>query len=161
MTVSLTIVLTLVAVKLVVAQYLPTTSYLTKLDWYVVLAFAMTFLTAAQNALIYYLRNEDNVNDVAWVSSLTLVALWGVLNIIMCVMAAVVHYKKISSLSELAYRDNEARALPLIDSPLLDHKRFPFPHMVDRSDRVSSGERFLPKTAQARTRRRKPTTPEN
>jgi hypothetical protein len=55
MTITLTLLLTLVALKYIVAQYLPTTSYLTYLDMYILFSFLWITLVAGQNVLMYYL----------------------------------------------------------------------------------------------------------
>ncbi|KAG2495453.1 hypothetical protein HYH03_006399 [Edaphochlamys debaryana] len=87
---TVVVLLTLVAFKLVVAQSLPATSYLTLMDVYTVTAFLFVFLVALQNLVAYVLYKADDGTSLAgtrdradvfnlW-SGAALVVAWGVLH---------------------------------------------------------------------------------
>ncbi|KAG1666172.1 hypothetical protein FOA52_012019 [Chlamydomonas sp. UWO 241] len=140
MSVTLTVILTIVALKFTVSQYLPTTSYLTLLDWYVVLAFSLTFAVAGQNALVYYFAEftTDGI-DANMVNAYTgwaLVAFWVLVNIMAVVRYTVLIHQDDRYVIVDSYRDCESRPLSSIDS--IDRSHFPFPKIVDNSDRLLS-----------------------
>ncbi len=62
LSVILTMVLTSVAFKYVVAGYLPKVSYLTLLDKYVLISFVVLGITAVQNAIVFRKSMDDDVD---------------------------------------------------------------------------------------------------
>jgi hypothetical protein len=93
--VTLTLLLTLVALKFVIVQYLPTTSYVTYLDKYVLCSFVFVTMVAIQNVIIYWLISdvvkEDQHRDrIASITDMTtgciLAGVWNVLHIVMCII---------------------------------------------------------------------------
>lgn len=63
LTITLTLMLTLVALKFVVTQYLPTTSYLTYMDKYILNSFFYVSMTAGQNVLLFWLGEDFEEDD--------------------------------------------------------------------------------------------------
>jgi hypothetical protein len=58
LSITLTLLLTLVALKYVVAQYLPTTCYLTYLDKYILISFGFLSIVSGQNVIVGYLATK-------------------------------------------------------------------------------------------------------
>eukprot|EP01106_Pelomyxa_sp_JSP_P005091 TRINITY_DN180_c0_g1_i7.p1 TRINITY_DN180_c0_g1~~TRINITY_DN180_c0_g1_i7.p1 ORF type:complete len:122 (-),score=25.93 TRINITY_DN180_c0_g1_i7:63-428(-) len=76
---NLTLVLTCVAYKYVIAGYLPKTSYLTLLDVYVLVAFALLFLIVVENSVVGYLESQySKIIDV--VTESVMIPCWVILN---------------------------------------------------------------------------------
>lgn len=89
--ITLTLLLTLVALKYVIAQYLPTTSYLTYLDVYMLLSFVWVSVISGQNVLIYFHyekldKNDDHslsrLRDIDKYTAAGLFSLWSVMHIL-------------------------------------------------------------------------------
>lgn len=93
--VTLTLLLTLVALKFSIAEYLPTTSYITYLDKYVMASFVFVTLVALQNVVVFWLLDEIvNDEDLSHRYSYTLdmttgyflFGLWNAIHILMCIL---------------------------------------------------------------------------
>lgn len=89
--ITLTLLLTLVALKYVIGQYLPTTSYLTYLDIYMLLSFVWVSMISGQNVIIYYRYDQLDLNDRDAVAKLrtidkytaaSLFTVWSLLHIV-------------------------------------------------------------------------------
>lgn len=67
MSITLTLVLTLIALKYVVTQYLPATSYMTYLDKYILASFFFMSLVAGQNVICYHIavNQPSDLDDEA------------------------------------------------------------------------------------------------
>lgn len=92
--ITLTLLLTLVAFKFVVSQYLPATSYQTWLDLYVTSGFTLLFVLAAQNWIVYILDREypeeDTAKNFNRISAYVLIAGWGLLHAVVAVLVVLV-----------------------------------------------------------------------
>lgn len=97
LSITLTLLLTLVALKYVVAQYLPATSYLTYLDKYILMSFFFMSITTGQNVLVYWFVKDDVVDGERLpddggvarfnrISALLITSTWLMLHVVMCVM---------------------------------------------------------------------------
>lgn len=86
MQITLTLLLTLVALKYVVCQYLPTTSYMTYLDIYVLISFLFMTIVALQNVLCYMMTinmiHAEEHTQVLFnkISGYTIMSLWMICN---------------------------------------------------------------------------------
>jgi len=82
-TITVTLILTMIAVKFTVSQYLPPTNYLTLLDRYVVLSFMTLSAVAGQNILafvIYDRHGEERYFNIA--SGSLIIGMWCVFNLL-------------------------------------------------------------------------------
>jgi len=82
-TITVTLILTMIAVKFTVSQYLPPTNYLTILDKYVVLSFMTLSAVAGQNILAYVVHETQDENKYFNIASGSLIILiWCFFNMI-------------------------------------------------------------------------------
>lgn len=81
-----TLLLTLVASKLSITQFVPQTNYLTYLDKYMILAFCYMFLSAIQNTVVYCLmvKQDHVIHNFNRISGSALVGMWFVLHVVLC-----------------------------------------------------------------------------
>jgi hypothetical protein len=92
LTVTLTILLTLVALKYVIVQYLPTTSYVTYLDKYVLCSFIYVTLVALQNVIMYWLltgvlESNSKIDDISDMNTgYVLFGTWNLMHCGLCVL---------------------------------------------------------------------------
>ncbi|KXZ51908.1 hypothetical protein GPECTOR_11g36 [Gonium pectorale] len=85
---TLVVLLTLVAFKFVVSQYLPAASYLTYMDMYLVASFSLVFLVALQNLVAYIIEDPGRASAFNRWSGCALAAAWGVLHVLVLPLAA-------------------------------------------------------------------------
>ena len=76
---AFTTLLTVVAFKFVISQYVPKTSYFTYLDWYVLLGFFIVFLVILENFIVsqLFFQNEDETAEmIDYISGMALSTIW-------------------------------------------------------------------------------------
>ena len=96
MQINLTLLLTLVAFKLAVAQYIPATSYLTYLDKYVILSFVYLSIVTGQGVLCYSL--DENIQyQFNRISAFAFMVAWVLINIFWCSYIFFIRYKTLHS----------------------------------------------------------------
>lgn len=83
LSVTLTLVLTSVAFKYMVAQELPKISYLTLLDKYILLSFAFLALVGAQNTLVAVVEDEGYFFSIVDVSRYLIEAIFAVIHVVL------------------------------------------------------------------------------
>ena len=64
MNLTLTILLTTVAFRFSMVSYIPVTSYMTKLDMYMVVSFCMSFIITVQSLVVYMLETSESTMDL-------------------------------------------------------------------------------------------------
>lgn len=93
MQINLTLILTLVAFKLVVTQYVPTTSYLTYLDKYIVMSFAFMTTITGHAPLCQAISDLESCDIIKNNIAKALFASWMIVNATCAVSVVIPRYK--------------------------------------------------------------------
>lgn len=81
LTVTLTLILTMFALKFAVSQYIPPTNYLTLLDRYIVTSYIMLALVALQNVICRMIDDGHSANIFNRVTAIMIMAFWFSMNL--------------------------------------------------------------------------------
>ena len=114
-TVTLTLLLTAVAFKLVIADSLPKVAYVTKLDAYISFGFVLLSILMIENAVIATVQNESlrDSFDRAFYSALA--SVWALMHLIMCVVICR-HVARCKEHLGAPEPDNSARAVHVVQT---------------------------------------------
>ncbi|PNH08027.1 Gamma-aminobutyric acid receptor subunit beta [Tetrabaena socialis] len=83
---TVVVLLTLVAFKFVLSQYIPATSYLTFMDMYVVASFTFVFLVALQNLITFIIASDGHAYLFNLWSGSALAVAWLLLHVLLPVL---------------------------------------------------------------------------
>jgi hypothetical protein len=85
-TVTLTLLLTAVAFKLVIADSLPKVAYVTKLDAYISFGFVLLLVLMVENAAVATVQNESLRESFDSAFYTALISVWSIVHLIMCMV---------------------------------------------------------------------------
>ena len=85
-TVTLTLLLTAVAFKLVIADSLPKVAYVTKLDAYISSGFVLLLVLMIENAAVATVQNESLRESIDSAFYTALISVWSLMHLIMCMV---------------------------------------------------------------------------
>ena len=114
-TVTLTLLLTAVAFKLVIADSLPKVAYVTKLDAYISFGFVLLSILMVENAVIATVQNESLRDSFDRAFYAALASVWALMHLIMCVVICR-HVARCKEHLGAPEPDNSARAVHVVQT---------------------------------------------
>jgi hypothetical protein len=103
--ITLTMMLTLIALKFSLVQYIQTTSYMTYMDKYILIAFIYIGLVIVQNVVMYYLSNLYSIQDIRWnvvikannISAISMCVTWIFFNLLILIIMSISKLRRMIS----------------------------------------------------------------
>jgi hypothetical protein len=97
--------LTLIALKFSLVQYIQTTSYMTYMDKYILIAFIYIGLVIVQNVVMYYLSNLYSIQDIRWnvvikannISAISMCVTWIFFNLLILIIMSISKLRRMIS----------------------------------------------------------------